>query len=78
MEQMGWSDGRFLIDGFPRSQENLRGWNQLMAGKVEELFTVFFDCDQGIMAQRLLERGHTSGRIDDDFPTIQKRLATFQ
>lgn len=26
MEKFGWADKKFLIDGFPRSQENQEGW----------------------------------------------------
>lgn len=34
----------FLIDGFPRNQDNLDGWNRRMAEKVDLLFILFFDC----------------------------------
>ena len=34
----------FLIDGFPRNQNNLEGWNKEMGDKVNLKFVLFFDC----------------------------------
>lgn len=38
---------------------------------------IYFDVPDQIMVERLLKRGETSGRIDDNEETIGKRLATF-
>lgn len=35
---------RFLIDGFPRNQDNLQGWTTVMDGKADVKFVLFFDC----------------------------------
>lgn len=35
---------KFLIDGFPRNQDNLDGWNRRVASKVQLLFVLYFDC----------------------------------
>lgn len=35
---------RFLIDGFPRNEDNLQGWNSVMDGKADVKFVLFFDC----------------------------------
>lgn len=35
---------RFLIDGFPRNEDNLQGWNSSMEGKADVKFVLFFDC----------------------------------
>lgn len=35
---------RFLIDGFPRNQDNLQGWSTVMDGKADVKFVLFFDC----------------------------------
>lgn len=35
---------RFLIDGFPRNEDNLQGWNTVMDGKADVRFVLFFDC----------------------------------
>lgn len=36
-----------------------------------------FDVNDDTMVARLLDRGKTSGRVDDNEETIKKRLATF-
>ena len=37
-----------------------------------------FECSDAVMTRRLLQRGQTSGRVDDNEATIKKRLATFR
>jgi UMP-CMP kinase len=38
---------------------------------------LFFDCPEDEMQKRLLERGKTSGRADDNAESIKKRFRTF-
>lgn len=38
----------FLIDGFPRNQDNLQGWNSVMDGKADMKFVLFFDCSNEV------------------------------
>jgi UMP-CMP kinase len=72
------SSTKFLIDGFPRSQENCHVWEELMPASVCELkFVLFLDCPEDVMTGRLLERAKTSGRNDDNLETIQKRFKTY-
>jgi UMP-CMP kinase len=40
-------------------------------------FTLFFDVPEDIMQERLLNRGKTSGRSDDNIESIKKRFKTF-
>jgi UMP-CMP kinase len=40
-------------------------------------FTLFFDCPEDTMQERLLDRGKTSGRSDDNLESIKKRFKTF-
>jgi len=40
-------------------------------------FTLFFDCPEEVMQERLLNRGKTSGRADDNAESIKKRFRTF-
>lgn len=40
-------------------------------------FTLFFDCPENEMQKRLLNRGKTSGRADDNEESIKKRFKTF-
>lgn len=63
----------FLIDGFPRNEDNLKGWQNEMKEEVDVKFVLFFDCPESVMEGRLLERGKTSGRTDDNADSIRKR-----
>lgn len=69
---------RFLIDGFPRDLHNLECWNAQMSDLCEIQFLLFLDCPTDEMVQRLLERGKTSGRNDDNEEAIKKRLVTYE
>jgi UMP-CMP kinase len=40
-------------------------------------FTLFLDCPEATMQERLLNRGKTSGRADDNAESIKKRFKTF-
>lgn len=70
--------GKFLIDGFPRNQDNLDGWNRTMADKVKLLFVLVFECPEQICIDRCLNRGAAgSGRSDDNADSLKKRFKTF-
>jgi len=77
MQQLGWEGGKFLIDGFPRNRENFEGWNTAMGDLVEVKFCLFLDCPEEIMEKRLVSRGKTSGRVDDEIAVIRKRFDTY-
>ncbi|XP_012672945.1 UMP-CMP kinase [Clupea harengus] len=68
---------RFLIDGFPRNQDNLQGWNKVMDGKADVKFVLFFDCSNEVCIDRCLERGKNSGRTDDNRESMEKRIQTY-
>ncbi|KAK6195177.1 hypothetical protein SNE40_000655 [Patella caerulea] len=64
----------FLIDGYPRElEQGKRFENEL----VECTSVLHFDVSDDTMTKRLLERGKSSGRVDDNEETIKKRLRTF-
>ncbi|PWW76052.1 UMP-CMP kinase [Tuber magnatum] len=65
----------FLIDGFPRQMDQALKFEEEVS---ESRFTLFFECSEDTMLQRLLKRGETSGRIDDNIESIKKRFHTFQ
>ncbi|XP_028329561.1 UMP-CMP kinase [Gouania willdenowi] len=69
---------RFLIDGFPRNEDNLQGWNRDMDGKADVKFVLFFDCNNQTCVNRCLERGRSSGRSDDNRESLEKRIQTYQ
>lgn len=69
---------KFLIDGFPRNQNNLDGWNKTMTDKVDVLYVLFFDCPNDICVQRCLKRGaEGSGRTDDNEESLKKRINVY-
>lgn len=69
---------KFLVDGFPRNQNNLDGWNKAMAEKVQLQFILFFDCPLEICVDRCLSRGaQGSGRSDDNIESLKKRFNTY-
>ncbi|XP_059484943.1 UMP-CMP kinase [Neocloeon triangulifer] len=69
---------KFLIDGFPRNQNNLDGWNSQMGAKVNLLFVLFFECPQEVCTDRCLQRGAAgSGRSDDNPESLAKRFDTY-
>uniref|UniRef100_A0A087YF80 UMP-CMP kinase n=1 Tax=Poecilia formosa TaxID=48698 RepID=A0A087YF80_POEFO len=67
----------FLIDGFPRNEDNLQGWNRHMEGKADVKFVLFFDCSNEVCIDRCLERGKSSGRTDDNRESLEKRIQTY-
>ncbi|KAF2658251.1 UMP-CMP kinase-like protein [Lophiostoma macrostomum CBS 122681] len=64
----------FLIDGFPRKLDQAHAFEHSV---VPSKFTLFFDCPEDVMQERLLKRGETSGRADDNMESIKKRFRTF-
>jgi len=68
----------FLVDGFPRNADNLDGWKRVVGDQAEVLGCLFFDCPEETMEARLLLRGESSGRSDDNIESIRKRFHTYQ
>ncbi|KAJ8278929.1 hypothetical protein COCON_G00059950 [Conger conger] len=68
---------RFLIDGFPRNQDNLQGWASVMEDKADVKFVLFFECSDQVCIDRCLERGKSSGRTDDNRESLEKRIKTY-
>lgn len=64
---------KFLVDGFPRNLDNLEKWFEMMGNETMLSMVLFFDCPEHILEERILERGKTSGRSDDNLDSIKKR-----
>ena len=69
----------FLFDGFPRTIAQAEALDAFLASKNEEITaTVALEADDNILVARLLERGKTSGRPDDqDEEKIRNRYQEY-
>jgi UMP-CMP kinase len=68
----------FLIDGFPRNDDNIEGWERVVGNKAEVLGCLYFECPEDVMEKRILARSHISGRSDDNIKSIHLRFKTYQ
>nr|ADE75743.1 unknown [Picea sitchensis] len=64
---------KFLIDGFPRNEENRAAFENVTG--IQPEFILFFNCPEEEMLKRLLNRNQ--GRVDDNVETITKRFRVF-
>ena len=69
----------FLFDGFPRTIAQAEALDKFLAGKNQGITaTVALEANDEILVQRLLERGKTSGRADDqDEEKIRNRYQEY-
>ena len=69
----------FLFDGFPRTIAQAEALDQFLQSKGWEVTaTIALEADDEILVQRLLERGKTSGRPDDqDEEKIRNRYQEY-
>jgi len=73
ISKLGGSKG-FLIDGYPREVAQGKEFEAEILPCTQILY---FDVSDATMTERLLNRGKSSGRVDDNEETIKKRLNTF-
>jgi len=73
----GWEadKGRFLIDGFPRKMDQALKFEEDVC---TSSLVLFYTTDEETMLKRLLKRGETSGRDDDNIESIKKRFVTYK
>ena len=68
-----------ILDGFPRNVAQAESLENLMT-KLNKETTLLLDLqvDNDELITRLLKRGETSGRCDDNLETIKKRLEVYE
>lgn len=74
------SQSMFLIDGFPRNQENLSVWSETMSERARLVGAVYFRLKDEDMVKRVEKRLHSSLHIrqdDSSTSSIKRRIATF-
>lgn len=69
----------FLFDGFPRTIVQAQALDAFLNAKNQSITaTIALDADDEILIQRLLKRGETSGRVDDqDEEKIRNRYLEY-
>jgi UMP-CMP kinase len=65
---------RFLVDGFPRKMDQAIKFEEVV---VPSKLVLYFECPEETMLKRLLKRGESSGRVDDNIESIKKRFVVF-
>lgn len=64
----------FLIDGFPRNQENFDGWIKIEK-KFDLKFVLVLNCSESECIKRVIERSECeSKRLDDNIESLMKRF----
>ena len=65
----------YIFDGFPRSLEQCTDLQKFIK---EPDMVMFFSVPIDVVEKRLIERGKTSGRSDDNEEAIKKRMDTYK
>lgn len=76
MQELGWQGKKYVIDGFPRSFENLEAWHASVGHTASVKLCLHLECSQGVGEARLLELG-TGHQLDYSPESIRKRFATW-
>ena len=67
-----------IFDGFPRTIAQAEALNEMLAKRGQQVSTVIgLEVDDAELIKRIIARGATSGRADDNEETAKKRLDTY-
>jgi adenylate kinase len=67
-----------IFDGFPRTIAQAEALNDMLAKRGQSVSTVIgLEVDDAELIKRIIARGATSGRADDNEETAKKRLDTY-
>ncbi|CAG8608460.1 6462_t:CDS:10 [Ambispora gerdemannii] len=75
MEAAGHDVSGFLIDGFPRTMDQAIEFENNIGSCT---FVLYYECPTQVLVDRLVKRGETSGRMDDNLTSIEKRIQVFE
>ena len=80
MEKVTRTTGKnnFLLDGFPRSLDNMEGWYEIFGREAELPKMLYFECPYPVLEKRILGRAKYSGRSDDNLESMKLRFDTFK
>jgi adenylate kinase len=80
-ERIAEKDARdgFILDGFPRTLEQGRALEAMLAASGESLTAaVNFGVPEAVLVERMLSRARAEGRADDRPETIRERLRVYR
>ena len=66
----------YVVDGFPRTPDNVSAWDAILGDACETQFCLFLDCPESILVDRILSRG--VGRSDDTLPVLRRRFENYK
>lgn len=80
MEHITRSTGNqnFLLDGFPRSLNNMEAWYEIFGRETALPTMLYFECPYDVLEQRILSRAKYSGRSDDNIESMKLRFDTYK
>ena len=80
MESITRTTGKtnFLLDGFPRSLDNLEAWYEIFGRETELPKMLYLECPYNILEKRIMGRAKYSGRSDDNVASMKLRFDTFK
>lgn len=80
MENITRTTGKknFLLDGFPRSLNNMEAWYDIFGRESELPTMLYFECPYAELEKRILGRAKYSGRSDDNVESMKLRFDTFK
>ena len=67
-----------MIDGFPRSADNLAAWEAAAGANLRVAGVLCYDVDEAELSRRIVRRGSTSGRSDDQLHVLRQRFAVYR
>ena len=71
-------DGGFLLDGYPRTLQQVQTLDDTLSSHSHQLDAVIsLVADADVVVPRLLKRAQTEGRVDDNEETVRKRQAIY-
>lgn len=78
LDSLGKEIPGVIFDGYPRTIPQAEALDQLLKERGEEVSTVIgLEVNDEELIKRIIARGKTSGRADDNEETAKKRLATY-
>ena len=77
MSKYDKKNNAFVIDGFPRNEENYFGFREALGETAHVITLLFLECPEETCCDRILIRSKLSGRVDDNKGSLIKRFETF-